>query len=381
MIEGPFSPVERPLRILQIIETGGPGGAETVFAQLSTGLRERGHRVHCIVGDGSWLPAEMQRRGFTVEVLDRETRSPRPFLQRVYSLLRSGEFDLVHAHLFDGSMYSAFSARLAGRPIVATLHGQVDIEARGIKSRLKRLVFRALITRSVAVSRSLKSTLQPLLGLPDAKMSVIHNGLERAVQDTTPIVAARSDARGGHFRLVAVGNIRQAKDYPTLLRALRVLIDRGIPIQLDIAGQPDGGGLYAQLCAQRHDLQLESNLTFHGFLSSPAALVANADIFVLSSSQEGFSLATIEAMLAGIAVVATRSGGPEEILQDGVTGLLVPTKDPIALADAIERLVRNPETRHQLANAARHDAEKRFGIQQMIMAYERLYFQTLDRNA
>jgi glycosyltransferase involved in cell wall biosynthesis len=118
-------------------------------------------------------------------------------------------------------------------------------------------------------------------------------------------------------------------------------------------------------------------VTFHGFVADPTPLLTQADAFVLASSQEGFSLATIEAMQAGVPVVATRSGGPEEILRHGETGLLVPVNDAAALADAIGLVLHDPALAERLTAAAREDAVRRFSLDAMVSAYEQLYRQLL----
>lgn len=362
------------LRLLQIIETGGPGGAETVFAQLASGLVTDGHHVHCLVGDGSWLPHELRRRGFTPELIVRGGSAPR-FMARVRTLVHTRQIDLVHAHLFDGAMYAAVAARLSGVPLVATLHGQVDLQHGGAKQRAKHWLFRHCVTRAVSVSHALRRDLQPALALPDTHFVVVHNGIEVGVayDDHAPRPAPPP------YRLLALGNIRPAKDYHTLLRTVRLLLNRGHDVQLAVAGQPDQHGLYEALLALRSELQLEQAVDFRGFIADPAALFAHAHLFVLASSQEGFSLATIEAMRAGVPVVATRSGGPEEIVHDGETGLLVPPSDPAALADAIEGLLRDASRRDTLAHRARDEVRHRFSIGQMVSRYEQLYRDCLAR--
>ena len=369
---------QRALRILQIIETGGPGGAETVFAQLATGLRDRGHEVFTIVGEGSWLPQEMRRRGFTPHVVPRSARSVGSFVTHVASTIRREQIGVVHAHLFDGSMYASFAARLTGTPIISTLHGQVDLRHGGVKQRSKHLLFRAFVTHVVAVSEALKRDLQPTLKLRDERFSVVHNGLERSLQPGVP--TGRPDLSASAvrpFRLIAVGNIRPAKDYGTLLGTVRILLDRGLNVMLDVVGQPDSHGLYEQLLSFCATHRLENAVCFRGFLADPAPVLSTADVFVLASSKEGFSLATIEAMAAGIPVVATRSGGPEEIIRHEETGILVPTQDSAALADAIEALLRNPARREHLAAMATVDVRHRFSVQHMVSSYERLYLDCL----
>jgi len=175
-------------------------------------------------------------------------------------------------------------------------------------------------------------------------------------------------------RLIAIGNIRKPKDYPTLLAALARLQRQFPGVQLDIVGQRDRDGLYEALQEQVIALGLSEAVMFHGFVTDPTSLLVAADCFVLASSEEGFSLATIEAMLVGVPVVATRSGGPQEILRDGETNVLVPVRDPDALADGLVRVLGGE--RHEIERmvaAARSDAALRYSEQAMVQRYEELY--------
>lgn len=357
------------MRVLQVIETGGPGGAETVLARLASGLARRGHLVHCVVANGSWLPAELEKRQVSVALFPQGGKAlDCSMLSFLREQMRSHQADVVHAHLFDGSLYAGLAARLEGVPCVTTLHGQVDVPRSGAKSAIKRAFFRRLVSRVVAVSETLRSQLKTALALHATDFVVIANGVP------LPPWAPPERGDGAPPRLIAIGNIRRPKDYPTLLSALARLREEMPNVQLDIVGQPDRDGLYETLQTQVGALGLSDAVTFHGFVSDPAKLLAAADCFVLASSEEGFSLATIEAMLAGVPVVATRSGGPQEILRDGETGVLVPVRDPEVLAAGLARVLSGD--RHEIGRmvaAARLDAERRYSEEAMVQRYEQLY--------
>lgn len=364
------------LRVLQLIETGGPGGAETVFANLATGLAERHHHVACFVGEGNWLPAEMQDRGLSPMIISHGGAFDLALLRTLRRAIREQGIDLVHAHLFDGALYAAMAARLEGVPCVTTLHGQVDVRRAGLRARIKQMIFSRLISCVVSVSDALRRDLRQSLRLEDNQFRVIPNGVGRAQQTVAPTPAHTHTSDVPH--LLAVGNIRTPKDYPTMLSALSALVRQGRRLHLDIAGQPDSEGLFEALQQQVRDLDLEHHVTFHGFLADPSPLFAQASAFLLTSTREGFSLATIESMLAGVPVVATRSGGPEEILQDGETGLLVPVGDPRAIAAAVGHLLDHPDEGNRLARNAHAHATARYSLSAMVDAYEALYREQLS---
>jgi glycosyltransferase involved in cell wall biosynthesis len=361
------------MRVLQLIETGGPGGAETVFANLATALRDRGHHVHCMVGDGSWLPAEVRGRGLNTELLVPGTSLDLGLLRAIRTAIRREQIDVVHAHLFDAAVYAAVASSLEGCRCVVTLHGQVDVRRSGLRTWIKRQLMRANADVVVVVSEALRRDIASVLHLPSDKLRVVPNGVQQAPSSSTTEPMLQSQPDDAPKRVVAVGNIRRPKNYPLLLEAFS-LVRRELPhTLLQIVGEADRDGLHESLCVRAAEPDLAGAVEFHGFVRNPQSVLRGADAFVLASLQEGFSLATIEAMLAGVPVVATRSGGPEEIVKDGTTGLLVPVNDAVALASSLVRVLNDRAFAHTLAVAADADARSRFSMDAMVDQYLRIY--------
>lgn len=365
------------MRILQFIETGGPGGAETVFSQLSSGLSSRGHHVACITGNGNWLPAEIERRGLQLELRNYGGSFDTQLLRQIRARIRRDRIDVVHAHLFSAAAYAALAAKLSGVPCIVTLHGQVDVKHGSRTTRIKAAIIRRCARYVVAVSAALRDDLQDALRIPIDRFRVIYNGLERETGSNK--FPDRQPHNSAGFRLVALGNIRPSKGYVDLLNALAILARSSPDFHLDILGQPDSNGLYESLLRQSQTLGLQERITFHGFVSNPAPFLNSADCFVLPSSTEGFSLATVEAMLAGVPVVATRSGGPQEIVREEETGILVEPRNPEQLAAAILRVMNDSAMARRFAQAAYNDANEKFSIGRMIDSYEQLYRETTSK--
>lgn len=359
------------MNILQVIETAGPGGAETVFATLSTALRDRGHMIRCATPDGTWLPHVLRQRGLARVPLRFSGAFDLRLLQQLVRVGREDHVNVIHGHLFDGSVYAAAAARILGVPCVVTLHGHVDAAGSSVKARLKRRWLLRSTRAIVAVSEALRADCGAAFGASADKFQVIYNGVESRVSRTT------GERSSNAIRLVSIGNIRRPKGYPILLQTVAELRSRGIDVNLSIAGEPDRDGLFEELHQQCAELGIANQVTFLGFVESPESLLATADCFILSSFTEGFSLATVEAMHAGVPVVATMSGGPEEILEHRKTGLLVPVGSSTALADAVQELLGNPSVTRSMVEAARLDARDRFGVPAMVDAYESLYRRVL----
>lgn len=365
---------ERSMRILAVIETGGPGGAETVFVQLATGLRARGYEVHCITGRGSWLPAEMARQGFEVTHPHGGGGFNVSFLRQLIRQVREKRIELIHAHLFDGAVYASLAAAITGIPCVVTLHGQVDIASDNWKSGLKKWLLERTASRVVTVSQALREDISPALHPRNGPIEVIENGVPDRFADL-----AKGAKDSGKFTILTVGNIRPAKDYATALRAAAGLRDAGFEFRWLIAGQPDHAGLYEMLLEQREALKLAEYVSFLGFVADPVHLYADADAFVLTSSSEGFSLVLVEAMLAELAIVATACGGPQNIIRDGNTGLLAEVGNEGDIARKVLQIANSPELKVQIGKAARQNALQRFALESTLARYEALYKNCLMR--
>jgi glycosyltransferase involved in cell wall biosynthesis len=207
---------------------------------------------------------------------------------------------------------------------------------------------------------------------------VVHNGV--AFHDHLEPAGLR-DALGlarNDLLVGAVGNIRPAKDYPNLLRAARIVCDMRNDIHFVIAG--GGGGRYMQeLLRLRGELELEGRVSFLGFRSDASALMTEMDLFMSSSENEGLPLASVEAMGMGKPVVLTRCGGVPELVEDGANGILVPPKDPRALAQGILGVLDNPGLAERIGSAARGAIREAFSLTKMAESYQRLYRDLITR--
>ena len=206
-------------------------------------------------------------------------------------------------------------------------------------------------SKVVFVSEHLKDHLGSRLRLAESQCAMIPNGVDIEVFHPRRDRSLRSElALADDVILVgAIGNVRAPKAYDVLLRAARILLDRSQRFHFIIAGDfaNDLGRELIELCRR---LGIEQQLSFLGLRTDVARILNNLDAFVLSSRTEGFSIACIEAMACGIPVIATRSGGPEEILEDGA-GILVPTDDPEAIARAVDDVTSSKD----LAGGTHHE--------------------------
>ncbi len=360
--------------VLHLIDTGGPGGAETIYFQVALGLRPERWRSLTAVPERDWLAATLERLGAEPLLLQSAGSFDVRFLAALVRLVRRERVQLIHAHLFDSGVYASLAGRLTGVPVVCTLHGRVDVDHRDPYLAAKRRILDRRRNRVVFVSDTLRRWYAGAAPLRRAPTLVVHNGI-----DTREFAPGRSGAlraelgmAEGELLLGAVGNIRPAKDYSTLLRAAALLRDAGAPVRFVVVGA-GGNELQRRLEEERAALGLERQVVLAGFREDITAVLRGLDGYVSSSSSEGFSLTTVQAMACGLPVLATRCGGPEEIVDDGLTGLLVPPGSPEALAYGVMRLAADPALRARLGRAAREAAETRFALEKMVAGYEDVY--------
>lgn len=360
------------LRVLHLIDTGGPGGAETVCLNLARGLQGRVAHQTIVVPERDWLYEELVANGMSPLV-----RSTRPggfdlgYAAWLRRLVKTEGIGLIQTHLLGSATYGAITGLMTRVPSVCTFHGTPDFSGSSWLLALKLRMIAHPMNRVVCVSTALRRFLELHHGVPLERSSTIYNGVDFSDRHRHQ---SETGARpvDGDLILGAVGNVRPAKDYPTLLQALAQVRDKGVDASLLVMGQASDRAL-ADLNAVADRLGVSPFVHFLGFRPDARSVLASCDVFVSSSSSEGFSLATVEAMSLGLPVVVTRSGGPEEIVSHDRTGLLVPTANPAAIAEAVTRLWRNPELARTLGRAGEEHARKAFSVESMVAAYLSTY--------
>jgi glycosyltransferase involved in cell wall biosynthesis len=355
-------------RILHVIETDGPGGAESLLVSLVRNLDPTKFCGKVFLPTGGWLAQALQSAG--AEVIP-EQRSPHAILQ-LRSVVKQYKPELIHAHLPDSNFYASVAGALTGTKSIVTYHGALDPRW---KSRLKAgFVFRRA-TRIVAVSDFLRRELLSA-GAQEQRTVRVHNGVE--LRPTGDRNAWRDRlGLGVSAKLVGtIANVRASKGYDVLIRAAAEVHKQSPETHFVAAGEPHPA-LSPRLEAMIDQVGLRGSFHFIGHREDVQDLLAAMDVFVLSSTSEGFSIATIEAMAAGKPCVVTRSGGPEEIVEDGKTGLLVAAGDANALRRGILQLLDSPAQAAAMAQRAREAVEQRFSAEKMVRSYENLYCELL----
>lgn len=257
----------------------------------------------------------------------------------------------VHAHSCGrAALICALARRMGGPSYSLTLHGPMSDYGPGQRFKWRHARFATIITRTLLAEA------EAVLGA-DMPGDVVVRPMGVDTEDFRRETPYAPPAPGAPLRLFACGRLNMVKGHQDLLSALRLLLDRGIEVQLDIAGEDDAGGGGYHLDLQRHleMLGLEGHARLLGAISATQVrrhLLA-ADIFVLASWHEPLGVAYMEAMACEVPTIGTDAGGVRELITHGETGMLVPPQSPDALADAIAELATDRDLCARLSKAGR----------------------------
>ena len=340
--------------------------------QLAEQLRERGHEV-LPIGPASgdpWLGTQFRAAGFEPATYSLRSPADPACLAQIVRTLRRHQIDVVHSHDYFAAVYGSVAAWLLRKPHVITMHGtRYYVERAHRRAALKwgATHSRALVGVSGATADELATT----LGLPRGAVRVIYNGVTARTGDGAAV--RRELQLGDDERLiVAIGSLFPVKGHVILLQALKALTnDPSLPAwRAAIAGI---GGEEEALRVFIAEHGLAERVQLLGFRTDVPDLLAAADVYAMPSLSEGSPLALLEAMFAGTAITASRTGGIPELVSDGEDALLTPPGDDAALAASIARLLADADLRARLGAAARRRARSRFTDERMTDEYERLY--------
>ena len=355
------------------------GGAQVHVRDLCLQFRAAGHRVTVLAGGAGAFTADLDRLGVPRRNL-RWLRMPihpahdAAALIEIVGALRALRPDLVLAHSAKAGMLGRAAARVLGIPSVFTPHGwsigdRISRRQGRVFRVLERLAARG--TGRIVNVCEYERRLALDCGIAGAeKMAVVYNGLPDVDE------SLRARPAEGPARILMVARMAPPKDHAGLLDAVAGLPNA--PWSLAFVG---GGPREAALRRQTEALGLADRVRFLGFRGDVAPLLAGAHALVLCSASEAFPYVVLEAMRAGLPVVASDVGGIPEAVVHGETGLLVPRGNPAALRDALALLIARPRLRKQLGDAGRRRFLERFTLRRMFEATLGVYREVLGQRA
>lgn len=372
------------MKILHVVESLDVGGAEHMVVGLSRLQTANGHAVSiaCLFREGQ-LARCARRAG--ADVVDLGKRAGLDFgaVLRLRKWLRIKNPEVLHSHNPAAHYYAVAAALgLGTRRVINTRHG---MGSEGAGER-RELLFRVAMRRTdcaVAVCEAARKSFVDRGYIAEDKAVTIPNGIDlnrfaRGEELAKRMLLASLSVSGSPLVFGSVGRLSAVKDQVTMLRAFHkfvqqltnVTVGLGPTAILVIAGNGEESGVLEH---ERNLLGLDESVFLLGQRDDIPHLLAGFDAFVLSSRSEGYSLALVEAAATGLPIVATDVGGNAEIVQDEVTGLLVPPGSPDAMAAAMRRLFDNANERLEMGATGRRWAQENGSIEAMYERYMALY--------
>jgi glycosyltransferase involved in cell wall biosynthesis len=356
------------MKILYLITKSELGGAQVHLLDLMRGFKDE-HELYLGVGDRGYLTEEAEALGVKCQVIPGLIHAMKPHvdlqgLANTVKLIRRIQPDLVHAHTSKAGVLGRVAGKISGVPSVFTAHTWCFAEGASWKWKLfgvpaERVSGRlgdAIITVSEA-NRQLAIDFSVARG---ERIVTVHNGV--------PDTDLRADSGvDSVVRIVMVARFAAQKAQRVLLQAVA---NRNLPVTVDFVGD---GELRPAAEAMAQDLGIASRVRFLGSRSDVAEILAQSHIFALPTNWEGFPLSVLEAMRAGLPVVASRVGGIAEAVTDGETGLLVTAGDDEAFENSLSMVVHDHGKRRQMGAAGRAKYERDFTVNAMLRKTGQVY--------
>jgi glycosyltransferase involved in cell wall biosynthesis len=363
------------MRILQISSASSFGGGERYVVDLSNSLAKRGHDVYVALRPHSPLTRFLQLPSANIKTVPLRNALDAQSARALARIVKEKNIEIVHAHMARDYSLAAYASRSQPRPkFVVTRH--VLFSLNGIH---RRTLARA--NRVIAVSNAVARQLSSQRLVPDQKIALVPNGIDvdrflRAGENFDRKALFRTWNVPEDCLLVgSIGELRKLKRHDDLIKAAKIVAGQVPDAHFVIAGvdtSPTGANRKELIELVKH-LKLEDRVHFLGWLDDAEKLLCALDVFVSASETESFGLSIAEAMASGTAVVATRTEGAQEVVEDQVTGVLVDIGDVEGLANAIVELLKDSTLRQSMGERSQASAQRRFTLSRMVDAIEKVY--------
>lgn len=367
-------------RLLHIITLSEWGGAQQVCYDIVTNLDNSKYVAEVACAPGGKLVSKLKEQKVTVHTIDCLKRDIAPLkdleaLIRLYQLIRKGRYNVIHCHSTKAGIlgrFAGWAARTA--KIYFTVHGWGFYNV-GEYGRIYSLLVNleklaAKVTdKMICVSENDKiEGLKREIG-PEDKFKVIHNGI--SWKDSNPkSLRKKINAKESDIVFLMVARLAYQKNPLLFLKSAKKVVKNHQQVKFVLIGD---GPLYSKCEQFIIANQLEKHATLLGFREDVRELLPDADVFVLSSRFEGLPLTIIEAMFAGLPIIATEVGGTDELVQNGINGFLTRPNNIEDLSKKMSYLIKNPQELNNMGKKSRKIAYNNFTINEMIQQYEKLY--------
>lgn len=374
------------LRILWLIDSLGPGGAESLMPALLEHLLACGvHSRVCVLQTrlGNPIAAELMKRRIAVDLVQVDNLHSMAHILNLFRYIRKNKPDIIHTQLETSDILGNIIARVLGIPSVCTLHTLIAPSNKRT-SRLRKLIHRISLqlfcNKVIAVSNITRRHFIQL-GMKPEKLITLYNGIDISKFNSTHSLTTQRKSlfnlNHDDIVLITVAVLREPKGIQYMIHALPSLLNKFSNAYYIIVGD----GEYRQSLEElAQTMGLADRVRFLGYQENIPSLLSASDLFVFPTLNDALPTVLLEAMAAGLPVVATNVGGVPEIIVHEKNGLIMPPANISSLVHACDRLLSDRELANQMKEAGRETVTKRFNIHLQVANLRDLYFQLSYRN-
>jgi len=371
--------MNRKIKVLIVVYRLKIAGAENVALSLAKGLnKEKYEPIICCLKDNK-IGKELQDYNIRVFNLNKIGRFDFTVLFKLLKLIKKEKVDIIHTHSFSPNLWGRLAAIIGRVPVIISTEHTVAT----VKTNLHKIIDKILAkftTKIISVSMVVRNSILEEENISPDKILTIYNGIDiKSLSVNKEDMKKKSGSLGIDLSkpvVVSVGRLEPPKGHIHLLEAAKIVTKEFKSVQFLIIGD---GYLKPQLEKMAANLGITNNIIFAGFRSDIADILSLADIAVMSSVREGFSIALLEYMASGKPIVVTDVGGNKEAIENGVSGLIVPACDTKALGEAILYLLKNKDIALELGRKAKRKLEAEFTLTNMVNKIQQLYDECRNR--
>ncbi|MEW5938028.1 MAG: glycosyltransferase [Chloroflexota bacterium] len=371
-----------PIRIIYLIGQLGLGGSERQLYLLLKHMDKTRFDLHVVVFNPSpnyTLDDDLRKNGVDVIAIPGEVKGVRARTLWLYRLFRRLRPHVVHSWSIHDNAYAGVVGALARVPRrLGSVRGSLtSADFTHFPAHIRWLILHGVqghLVNSEAIAAQMRN-----YGIPPHRIHVLTN----CVETDSAQPAAQLDGIPSNARVVGmVGNLRREKNYPMFVRGLSCVLPEFPDVYGVAVGQPvmaSDPEVPQQIQSEIASRGLTDRVKMLGFRADIPAALARFDIFCLTSDSEGTPNAILEAMSAGLPVIATRVGGIPRLVRDGESGFLVPPGDDLALVEALRALLRDPARAREMGAAGRARIEAEFGCDTIVRQFEEYYLKQFEK--
>lgn len=353
------------------------GGAERVVLRLAKGIDKNRFTVSiCCLAERGPIFDEAEEAGIKIYTLGIRNRWDLFKILRLIKILKKLNIHILHAHLFHANILSRIIGRISNTPIIISTEHIMGVEG-SLRLLINRLTS-TFVNRYIVVSEAVGSFLNKNVKIRSAKISTVLNGIEYNNFEVSLIEQEKFKKKFGitdsHEVIGTIARLHRQKGHIYLLHAIKSVAERFPGVKFLVVGD---GPLKYKLEDLARKLDVGNNIVFTGNQKDIITILSLIDIFVLPSLWEGLPITILEAMAMKKPVVVTNVSGNPEVVVDNITGILVPPKEPVLLAEAIVRLLRDKDLRFKLGEAGYQRGKDKFSAEQMIANTTMIYDELL----